>query len=47
MVSYMDMTINAYIDFLGQGAQYTTLFAQASAQIDAFNAEIQHISVGP
>ncbi len=47
MVSYMDTTINAYIDFLGQGTKYSALLAQASTQIDAFNVELKHVTVGP
>lgn len=47
MVSYMDATINGYIDFLGQGTQANTLFAQAKTLIDAFNVELKKVTVGP
>jgi endonuclease YncB( thermonuclease family) len=47
LITYMDTTINAYIDFLGQGSQYSALFARASTQLEAFNAELRHVTIGP
>lgn len=47
LITYFDTTISAFIDFLGQGSQYTTLFARASTQLEAFNTELRHVTVGP
>ncbi len=47
LVSYMDAALNGYIDFLAQGSQSSTYFAQAKTLLEAFNVEIKKVTVGP